>query len=150
MIVVQQLQKLVDFRFGVVPVRFEAAPDVLEDHAPLTSARRQMCQPSILNEVAEDALLLVRRIGQLALASRALPRRGPETSPAETRRGSAVWTAATSTPAASAAPSTVRAPRAIAANTRRRCSSASRPTNVGDVVIGVEDACGMREACQNR
>jgi hypothetical protein len=124
MVVVQRLQQLVDLRFGVLPVRLEAACDVLEDHASLTLSHRQAREPAILDEVAQHALLLGRRVRKLAHARWALARRGPERFKRHVQ---------------------------AAENTRRRCSSASRPASVAGVVPGrVEDACAMREACQNR
>src|SRR5262249_39744197 len=131
-VVVQRLQQLVHLGLGVAAVRFEAVGDVLENHAALTLPRRQPHQAA-LDEIPEHALLLVGRAGKLALTRRTLTRRA--TRPAATRRGSTAWTVAMSVLAASAAASTVRAPRATAANTRSRCSSASRPISfAGDVM----------------
>ena len=78
MIIVERRQKLVDLRFGVLPVDVEAACDVLEDHAPLTLSCGQPHQAPALHEVAEHALLVVRRVRQIALARRAIPRCSPE------------------------------------------------------------------------
>ena len=78
MIVVERRQKLVDLCFGVLPVCVEAARDVLEDHASLTPPCGQAPQATVLDEVAEHALLIGRRVRQIALARRAIPRCCPE------------------------------------------------------------------------
>jgi hypothetical protein len=62
MIVVERRQKLVDLCFGVSPVCVEAACDVLEDHAPLTASRGQAPEATVLDEVAEHAPLISRRV----------------------------------------------------------------------------------------
>jgi hypothetical protein len=78
MIVVERRQKLVDLCFGVWPVCVEAARDVLEDHAPLSPSCGQAPQATVLDEVAEHALLIGRPVRQITLARRAIPRCGPE------------------------------------------------------------------------
>ena len=78
MVVVEGSQKLVDLCFGVLPVCVEPARDVLEDYAPLTVSRGQAPQTAVLDEVAEHALLIGRRVRQIALTRRTIPRCGAE------------------------------------------------------------------------